>query len=89
MILMDDNFATISKAVKEGRGIFNNIKKTLLFLLSSNTGEVLVMLIAILFNFPIPFFFVLLPIEQYGKMFYICDCSTNLPATKSFLSAKG
>lgn len=54
MILMDDNFSTIEKAVKEGRGIFNNIKKTLLFLLSSNFGEVLVMLIAILLNLPIP-----------------------------------
>lgn len=54
MILMDDNFTTIEKAVKEGRGIFNNIKKTLLFLLSSNIGEVLVMLIAILLNLPIP-----------------------------------
>lgn len=54
MILMDDNFATIKKAVKEGRGIFNNIKKTLLFLLSSNTGEVLVMLFAIIFKLPIP-----------------------------------
>ena len=54
MILMDDNFSTIEKAVKEGRGIFNNIKKTLLFLLSSNMGEVLVMLLAIIFNLPIP-----------------------------------
>ena len=54
MILMDDNFKTIEKAVKEGRGIFNNIKKTLLFLLSSNIGEVLVMLIAIILNLPIP-----------------------------------
>ena len=54
IILMDDNFSTIEKAVKEGRGIFNNIKKTLLFLLSSNMGEVLVMLLAIIFNLPIP-----------------------------------
>ena len=54
MILMDDNFSTIEKAVKEGRGIYNNIKKTLLFLLSSNIGEVLVMLIAIILNLPIP-----------------------------------
>jgi Ca2+-transporting ATPase len=54
MILMDDNFSTIEKAVKEGRGIFNNIKKTLLFLLSSNIGEVLVMLISISLNLPIP-----------------------------------
>ena len=54
MVLMDDNFTTIEKAVKEGRGIFNNIKKTLLFLLSSNIGEVLVMLFAIILNLPIP-----------------------------------
>ena len=54
MILMDDDFSTIKKAVKEGRGIFNNIKKTLFFLLSSNIGEVLVMLIAIILNLPIP-----------------------------------
>ena len=54
MLLIDDNFASIIKAVKEGRGIFNNIKKTLLFLLSSNTGEVLVMLFAIIFKLPIP-----------------------------------
>lgn len=54
MILMDDNFTTIEHAVKEGRGIFNNIKKTLLFLLSSNMGEVLVMFLAILFNLPVP-----------------------------------
>ena len=54
MILMDDNFTTIEKAVKEGRGIFNNIKKTLLFLLSSNIGEVLVMLLAIILNLPVP-----------------------------------
>ncbi len=54
MVLMDDNFTTIEKAVKEGRGIFNNIKKTLLFLLSSNIGEILIMLITILLNLPVP-----------------------------------
>lgn len=54
MVLMDDNFQTIEKAIKEGRTIFNNIKKTLIFLLSSNMGEVLVMLITILFNLPLP-----------------------------------
>lgn len=54
MILMDDNFASIEKAVKEGRGIYNNIKKSLLFLLSSNAGEVLVMFMSILLNLPIP-----------------------------------
>lgn len=43
MILTDDNFASIEKAVEEGRGIYTNIKKTVLFLLGSNIAEVLTM----------------------------------------------
>jgi Ca2+-transporting ATPase len=48
MVLTDDNFASIVAAVEEGRGIFNNIKKYLVFLLSANLGEILLMAAAIL-----------------------------------------
>ncbi len=54
MIMTDDNFATIVAAVKEGRGIFENIKKTIHFLLSSNIGEIVTVLIAFLMKLPSP-----------------------------------
>ncbi|MCX6002601.1 MAG: cation-translocating P-type ATPase [Chloroflexi bacterium] len=50
MILTDDNFASIVAAVEEGRAIFNNIKKYLVYLLSCNIGEILLMAVAILFG---------------------------------------
>jgi len=54
MILSDDNFVSIGKAVEEGRGIYANIKKTVWFLLSSNFGEVISMLVAIMIGLPAP-----------------------------------
>ncbi len=54
MVLADDNFASIEKAVEEGRGIYANIKKTVLFLLSSNIAEVLVMFFLIVIGLPAP-----------------------------------
>ncbi len=54
MILTDDNFATIVAAVEEGRGIFDNIKKYLAYLLSCNAGEILLLLVASLMGLPLP-----------------------------------
>ena len=61
MVLTDDNFASIEKAVEEGRGIYTNIKKTVLFLLSTNIAEVLAMfaivimsLFVVKYNLPTP-----------------------------------
>lgn len=54
MILTDDNFATIQKAIEEGRNIYHNIKKTVLFLLSSNLGEVITMTAAIIAGLSAP-----------------------------------
>lgn len=54
MTLTDDNFASIVAAVEEGRGVFGNIKKYLMYLLSSNIGEIGLMAGASLFGFPLP-----------------------------------
>jgi len=54
MILTDDNFATIVEAVREGRSIYDNIRKSVHFLLSSNIGEILTILLAVLCKLPAP-----------------------------------
>jgi Ca2+-transporting ATPase len=59
MVVMDDNFASIAAAVEEGRGIYDNILKTIHFLLSCNVSEVLLMLLAALLALPLP----LLPVQ--------------------------
>ena len=59
MVITDDNFASIVSAVREGRGIYDNIRKFVHYLLSCNAGEILVMFVASLFGLPLP----LLPIQ--------------------------
>ena len=81
MVLADDNFASIEKAVEEGRGIFKNIKKTVVFLLSSNIAEVLVMMLIIIFGFNTPFLAI--------HLLWINLITDSLPAIALGMDPKG
>ena len=59
MILTDDNFSTIVSAIEEGRNIYTNIRKAIIFLLACNFGEIIVLFLSILLNWDTP----LLPIH--------------------------
>jgi Ca2+-transporting ATPase len=72
LIITDDNFASIVAAVEEGRGIYDNIAKTLAYLLAGNAGELTVMFIAALVGWPLP----LLPIQ----LLWINLVTDGLPA---------
>lgn len=72
IIITDDNFASIAAAVEEGRGIYDNIAKTLGYLLAGNTAELMVMLLAALAGWPMP----LLPIH----LLWINLVTDGLPA---------
>ncbi len=54
LVLLDDNFSTIKSAIKEGRNIYENIRKFIRYLLASNVGEILVMLFAMILGLPLP-----------------------------------
>jgi Ca2+-transporting ATPase len=54
LVLLDDNFATLVAAVREGRAIYDNIRKFVKYLLSSNVGELWVMLLAPFLGMPLP-----------------------------------
>ncbi len=59
MVLTDDNYASIIAAIEEGRGVFDNIRKTLVYLLAGNVGELVLMLAAAVAGLPVP----LLPLQ--------------------------
>ncbi len=72
MILADDNFSTIEKAIEEGRSIYENIKKSVIFLLSSNFGEIITMLLTVALKLP--------PALKASHILWINLITDSLPA---------
>jgi Ca2+-transporting ATPase len=79
IVLADDNFASIVAGIREGRGIFENIRKSLLYLLGGNTGELMLMLGAAIVGLPTP----LLPLQ----ILWINLVTDGLPALALVLDA--
>jgi Ca2+-transporting ATPase len=79
IVLADDNFASIVAGIREGRGIFQNIRKSLLYLLGGNSGELLLMLGAAILGMPTP----LLPLQ----ILWINLVTDGLPALALVLDA--
>lgn len=72
IVLVDDNFATITRAIAQGRCIYENIRKSVLFLLSSNFGEIITMLAAVAFGLAAPL--------KSGHILWINLITDSLPA---------
>ena len=88
VVLTDDNFATIVSSVGEGRRIYDNLMKTIQFMVSTNLGEIILLLVAVAANFDMP----LLPI-QLLFVNLVCDSLPSLalsvdPAAKDIMERR-
>ena len=66
MVLADDNFASITAAVKEGRTVYDNLKKSIVFMLPTNGGEAMVIVVAIFLGLTLPITRGADPVGEHG-----------------------